>query len=180
MIVLVVAVLAGASFDGGPLGVLVTLVSACLLTVICAALSNAIALMARQQEALIGISQFLSLPMTFLSSAIMDPQLAPDWIRTAARYNPLDWAVVASRECLLGTPDWSAVWPRLGALTGPGAGDGVRRDPDVRRLPAVDLNVRAGPPRFWGCGILAPGSGRARTANHRRCHPDVSSDPPPP
>ncbi len=117
VIVLVVALLAGASFDGGALGVLVTLVSACLLTVICAALSNAIALMARQQEALIGISQFLSLPMTFLSSAIMDPQLAPDWIGTAARYNPLDWAVVASRECLLGTPDWSAVWPRLGALT---------------------------------------------------------------
>jgi ABC-2 type transport system permease protein len=84
--------------------------------VICAALSNAIALMARQQEALIGISQFLSLPMTFLSSAIMDPSLAPHWIQVCARYNPLDWAVVASRETLLGNPDWSMVWPRLAAL----------------------------------------------------------------
>ena len=72
--------------------------------------------MARRQEALIGISQLLSLPMTFLSSAIMDPQLAPGWMRTAARYNPLDWAVVASRETLLGSPDWGAVWPRLAAL----------------------------------------------------------------
>jgi ABC-2 type transport system permease protein len=116
VIVLVVALLAGARFDGGTVGVAVTLVSACLLTVVCAALSNAIALMARQQEALIGISQFLSLPMTFLSSAIMDPQLAPAWIQTAARYNPLDWAVVASRETLLGSPDWSLVWPRLLAL----------------------------------------------------------------
>jgi len=118
VIVLVVAVIAGARFDGGVVGVVVTLVSACLLTVICAALSNAIALMARQQEALIGISQFLSLPMTFLSSAIMDPSLAPGWIRTCARYNPLDWAVVASRETLLGSPDWSLVWPRLAALAG--------------------------------------------------------------
>ena len=116
VIVLVVALVAGARFDGGWVGVVVTLVSACLLTVVCAALSNAIALMARQQEALIGISQFLSLPMTFLSSAIMDPSLAPGWIRTAARYNPLDWAVVASRETLLGSPDWGAVWPRLAAL----------------------------------------------------------------
>ena len=115
-IVLVVAVVAGAAFDGGVVGVVVTLVSACLLTVICAALSNAIALMARQQEALIGISQFLSLPMTFLSSAIMDPDLAPAWIGTVARYNPLDWAVVASRETLLGSPDWGMVWPRLAAL----------------------------------------------------------------
>ncbi len=116
VIVLVVALLAGAHFAGGLLGVVVTLVSACLLTVICAALSNPIALMARQQEALIGISQFLSLPMTFLSSAIMDPSLAPQWLRTCARYNPLDWAVVASRETLLGSPDWSMVWPRLLAL----------------------------------------------------------------
>ncbi len=116
VIVLVVAWLAGARFAGGVTGIVVTLVAACLLTVICAALSNAIALMARQQEALIGISQFLSLPMTFLSSAIMDPSLAPHWIQVCARYNPLDWAVVASRETLLGTPDWSMVWPRLAAL----------------------------------------------------------------
>jgi ABC-2 type transport system permease protein len=116
VIVLVVAWLAGARFAGGVTGVVVTLVAACLLTVICAALSNAIALMARQQEALIGISQFLSLPMTFLSSAIMDPSLAPHWIQVCAKYNPLDWAVVASRETLLGNPDWSMVWPRLAAL----------------------------------------------------------------
>jgi ABC-2 type transport system permease protein len=116
VIVLVVAFLAGARFAGGLLGVAVTLLAACLLTVVCAALSNAIALMARDQSALIGISQFLSLPMTFLSSAIMDPSLAPGWIRDCARYNPLDWAVVASRETLLGTPDWGAVWPRLAAL----------------------------------------------------------------
>jgi ABC-2 type transport system permease protein len=120
VIVLVVAWLAGARFAGGAVGIVVTLVAACLLTVICAALSNAIALMARQQEALIGISQFLSLPMTFLSSAIMDPSLAPHWIQVCARYNPLDWAVVASRETLLGSAiggtDWSMVWPRLAAL----------------------------------------------------------------
>ncbi len=115
-IVLVVALLAGARFDGGLTGVAVTVLAAVLLTVVCAALSNAIALMARQQEALIGISQFLSLPATFLSSAVMNPQLAPDWMQTAAKYNPLDWAVVASRETLLGSPDWGMVWPRLGAL----------------------------------------------------------------
>jgi ABC-2 type transport system permease protein len=115
-IVLGVAWLAGARFDGGVTGVAVTLLAAILLTVICAALSNAIALMARSQEALIGISQLLSLPATFLSSAVMDPSLAPQWMQTIAKYNPLDWAVVASRETLLGSPDWGAVWPRLLAL----------------------------------------------------------------
>jgi ABC-2 type transport system permease protein len=115
-IVLVVALLAGARFHGGAVGVLVTVVAAVLLTVVCAALSNAIALMARSQESLIGISQMLSLPATFLSSAVMDPRLAPHWLQVVARYNPLDWAVVAGRETLLGSPDWGLVWPRLAGL----------------------------------------------------------------
>ena len=45
---------------------------------IIASLSNALALLLRQQEALIGISQFIVLPLQFLSSAIMDTRLAPD------------------------------------------------------------------------------------------------------
>jgi ABC-2 type transport system permease protein len=114
LIVLGVAWLMGARFAAT--GVVVTVVAAILLTVIFAALSNAVALLVRQQEALIGISQFTALPLTFLSSAVMNPDLAPGWIGTVARYNPLDWAVVASRETLLGSPDWGAVWPRLGAL----------------------------------------------------------------
>ena len=114
LIVLGVAWLMGARFAWG--GVLVTVVAAILLTVIFAALSNAVALLVRQQEALIGISQFTALPLTFLSSAVMALALAPAWIADVARFNPLDWAVVASRETLSGTPDWSVVWPRLGAL----------------------------------------------------------------
>ena len=51
--------------------------AAVLLTVIFAALSNALALLTRQQETLIGDQPALSLPLTFLSSAIMDPSLMP-------------------------------------------------------------------------------------------------------
>lgn len=97
-------------------GIAFTTVSAILLTLVFAAMSNAIALLVRQQEALIGISQFTALPLTFLSSAVMDLHLAPHWIREAARYNPLDWAVVVSRQTLVAGTDWGAVWPRLGAL----------------------------------------------------------------
>lgn len=113
-IVLGVAWLMGARFAWS--GVLVTVIAAVLLTIVFAALSNATALLVRQQEALIGISQFTALPLTFLSSAVMNPDLAPGWIGTVARYNPLDWAVVVSRETLLGSPDWGLVLPRLGAL----------------------------------------------------------------
>jgi ABC-2 type transport system permease protein len=114
--VFAIALIAGARFDGGAAGVLITVLAAILISVIIASLSNALALLLRQQEALIGISQFIVLPLQFLSSAIMDTSLAPQWVQDVARFNPVDWAVVASREALLPNPDWSMVWPRLGLL----------------------------------------------------------------
>jgi len=116
--VLAIALIAGARFDGGAAGVLVTIAAAVLISVIIASLSNAIALLVRQQEALIGISQFIVLPLQFLSSAIMDTSVAPQWVQDVARFNPVDWAVVASREALLANPDWGEVWSRLGLLLG--------------------------------------------------------------
>ena len=115
LVVFGVAYLMGGRFDWT--GIVVTTVAAILLTLVFAALSNAVALLVRQQEALIGISQLTALPLTFLSSAVMDPSLAPAWLATVAKYNPLDWAIVASRETLYGDPDWSLVWPRLAGLT---------------------------------------------------------------
>ena len=117
LVVVGIALLAGARFPGGAAGVGVTLLAAALISVVIASLSNALALLLRQQEALIGISQFIVLPLQFLSSAVMDTRLSPDWVATVARYNPVDWAVVAAREALGATPDWAAVELRLGLLT---------------------------------------------------------------
>ena len=116
LIIFAIAFGAGARFAGGAAGLLVTVLAAVLISVIMASLSNALALLLRQQEALIGVSQFLVLPLQFLSSAIMDISLAPAWVQTIARYNPVDWAVVASREALSGDTDWVDVWSRLGLL----------------------------------------------------------------
>jgi len=116
LVVFGIALLAGARFPGGPTGVAVTVLATILISVIVASLSNALALVLRQQEALIGISQFIILPLQFLSSAIMDTELSPQWVQDVARYNPVDWAVVASREALEAATDWGAVWPRLGML----------------------------------------------------------------
>jgi ABC-2 type transport system permease protein len=116
LVVVGIALAAGARFPGGATGVAVTLLAAALISVIVASLSNALALLLRQQEALIGISQFIVLPLQFLSSAIMDTRLSPGWVRTVARYNPVDWAVVAARQALSSGTDWGLVWSRLGLL----------------------------------------------------------------
>jgi ABC-2 type transport system permease protein len=116
LIVFAIAYMAGARFPGGAVGIMITVLAAALISVVIASLSNAIALLVRQQEALIGISQFIVLPLQFLSSAVMDTRLSPAWVRHVARYNPVDWAVVASRQSLSEGTDWGAVWPRLGLL----------------------------------------------------------------
>jgi ABC-2 type transport system permease protein len=116
LIVFGIACAAGARFAGGAVGVLVTVLAAALIAVVIASFSDAIALLVRQQEALIGISQFIVLPLQFLSSAIMDTHVAPAWVRHVARYNPVDWACVAARSALSGHPEWGAILPRLALL----------------------------------------------------------------
>jgi ABC-2 type transport system permease protein len=116
LIVLGVGLLMGARYDGGVLGVSAVLGSAVLIALVFAALSCAIAVLLRSQEALIGVSQFLTLPLAFLSSVMMAPELMPDWVGTVATYNPLDWAAVASREALGAHTDWGLVAGRMGLL----------------------------------------------------------------
>ncbi len=89
-----------------------------LLTFVFAALSDAVALLTQDQTALIGISQVLSFPLMFLSSAIMDTALAPTWVADVARFNPFEWAVVAGRQAVSAAPDWALVWGHLGLLAG--------------------------------------------------------------
>ncbi len=139
LIVFGVAYISGARFRGGVVGIVVTIAAAALISIIMASFSNALALLLRQQEALIGVSQFIVLPLQFLSSAIMDTRLSPHWVQHVARYNPVDWAVVASRQALSAGTQWGAVWPRLGLPRRAGGDDGVARDPGVSELPGVDL-----------------------------------------
>lgn len=76
----------------------VLLLVAALLAAAFASLSNGLGVLMRQRESLIGAVSLLLLPLTFLSSALMQLSLAPGWIGTIAKFNPVDWAAVAARD----------------------------------------------------------------------------------
>jgi ABC-2 type transport system permease protein len=118
LIIIAVSLLVGAHFPGGVSGVLVMIVVACLLSAGFAALSNALALVVRQEETLIAVVTSILLPLTFLSSAFMQANLVPGWIEEAGRYNPVNWAAEASRSAALGTADWSLIATRIALLVG--------------------------------------------------------------
>jgi ABC-2 type transport system permease protein len=106
----------GADYKGGIGGVLILIVLASLLGAAFASLSNGLAVIARQRETLIGAVTAVILPLTFLSSALMQQSLVPGWIRTVARFNPVNWAVEAGRSAAMQTIDWGLVASRFGLL----------------------------------------------------------------
>lgn len=113
VIIVLVALVSGADFDGGPVGVVVMLVAAVLLAASFSSLSNGMALIVRTRESLIGFSTMLTLPLSFLSSAMMAKEAAPQWIQDVSAYSPVDWAVVAMRSALSADPDWGGIGVRL-------------------------------------------------------------------
>jgi ABC-2 type transport system permease protein len=116
VIMVLVAVAVGASFPGGVIGVIVLILASALLGAAFAALSNALALVARQRESLIGAVTFVVLPLTFLSTALMRGDLLPGWMQTATDVNPVDWAIEAGRQATAASADWGVVAADLGFL----------------------------------------------------------------
>jgi ABC-2 type transport system permease protein len=65
-----------------------------------ASLSNGLGVLTRQRESLIGAVTLVLLPLTFLSSALMQQSLAPDWIgrsRSSTRSTGPSWRAAPRR-----------------------------------------------------------------------------------
>lgn len=116
VIVAAVSLAIGGHFPDGVGGVAVLIVIAALLGASFASLSNALALVVRQRESLIGAVTSVTLPLTFLSTAFMQQTLVPGWIRWVARFNPVNWAVEAGRSAATEHTDWNLVLSRGGLL----------------------------------------------------------------
>jgi ABC-2 type transport system permease protein len=116
LILIVLGFLSGARFAGGVSGIIVLLVCAMLLGAPFAALSNALALAVRKHESVIGASNFILMPLVFLSPVFMAKSVMPDWMRAVSRFNPVNWSVEAAREALSANTDWGFVLLRIGGL----------------------------------------------------------------
>jgi ABC-2 type transport system permease protein len=115
-LIMLLALALGADYKGGVGGALLLILLAALLGAAFASLSNGLAVLTRQRETLIGAVSAVVLPLTFLSSALMQQSLVPAWIRTVAKFNPVNWAVEAGRSAAMEKIDWSLVGTRLGLL----------------------------------------------------------------
>jgi ABC-2 type transport system permease protein len=116
MIVIGLSLAVGAHFHNGVAGVAVLVAVAGLLGAVFASLSNGVAVLTRQRETLIGIVTMVTLPLVFLSSALMQQSLLPGWIRWIAEFNPVNWAAQAGRSATAQDADWGLIGSRAGFL----------------------------------------------------------------
>lgn len=116
VLIVLLGKLGGADYPGGLGGLALLVLASILLGTVFGALSNALGMLVRQRESIIGINTFLLLPLTFLSSAFMAPRLMPSWMRHIADFNPVNWALICGRSAMAEHPDWGVVLGRGGAL----------------------------------------------------------------
>jgi ABC-2 type transport system permease protein len=116
LILLLVGLALGVRVHGGFPGWIVVLAAAALLAMVFAGFSNGIALLVRREASMIATANFVGLPLMFLSSILVSIALMPGWIRTIAKFNPVDWGTRAARNGVVYGSGWGHASAYLGFL----------------------------------------------------------------
>jgi ABC-2 type transport system permease protein len=79
-------------------------------------ISVVVAATAKSQETFWGIINFLGMPLFMLSPALFPLELLPDWLATAAKFNPVTYTVLLVRGLMTGVTEGISTAVSLGIL----------------------------------------------------------------
>lgn len=116
IILFVATVFMGIHIETGVPGMIFMLFFAVLLGMGLAAFSNGLAILLKRQETVMAAVNLLTMPLMFLSSMMMKPELLPDWMNTVRHYNPVDYAIVAVHTLAGEGYIWDELWKSLVVL----------------------------------------------------------------
>jgi ABC-2 type transport system permease protein len=108
IIMLIVAWLMGAHLNLNPAYLGLSMLIVLLLGLCFAAVSNGFAIALQREEPLVIIGNLMTLPLMFFSTALVPDSFMPAWIKYIATINPINYAVEAVRDVLIGHPNLSA------------------------------------------------------------------------
>jgi ABC-2 type transport system permease protein len=114
LVILGVAALFGVRPATGWGGIAVILLISVLFGVGLTAISMAMAFSVKSHGDFFSVLGFLSLPMIFLSSALVPLVAMPGWMQALAWFNPMKWAIDAVRPLILS--GWAEALPRVGLV----------------------------------------------------------------
>ena len=118
LMIFLIAWIMGVKVATGFPRVLLTVVIVVLLGLGFAGLSNGLSILMKKPDPLIAFISFITLPLMFLSSAMMPSDLLPQWIQTAKTFNPVSHAVESVRSLVMVGYQWDVIVPDLLMLAG--------------------------------------------------------------
>jgi ABC-2 type transport system permease protein len=113
-IILVLAWLMGASFATGAIGIIVILVAIAFFGMAWSGVSIAVGLATRSSETVAALPMVLSLPLLFMSTALVPFALLPQWMQSVSIVNPISYAVDAIRALTSTGWEWGTIGADLG------------------------------------------------------------------
>jgi ABC-2 type transport system permease protein len=114
LVILGVAWFFGVEAATGLPGIAMILLISMLFGVGLTAISMALAFSVKSHGDFFSVLGFLSLPMIFLSSALVPLQAMPAWMSFLAKFNPMTWAIDAVRPLILS--GWAEALPKVGMV----------------------------------------------------------------
>jgi len=116
LVILAVAFLFDVHPETGFLGIAVILFIGMLFGIGLTAISMAMAFSVKSHGDFFSVLGFLSLPMIFLSSALVPLAAMPAWMKTLAWLNPMTWVIDAVRPLIIS--GWSEAIPQVAIAIG--------------------------------------------------------------
>ncbi|WP_017572639.1 ABC transporter permease [Nocardiopsis halotolerans] len=119
VMVLLVGMVIGFRPEGGVVGVLVAAALVLLFAFALCWMSAFVGMVVRTPMAVQAFGMILMFPLTFSSSAFVNPQDMPSWLQAIAANNPVTHVVDAMRALMLGTGEatgpvlWSVLWAAI-------------------------------------------------------------------
>ena len=115
-IILALAYALGVYPATGPIGYLLVLLTVAFFSLAWSGISLALGLKTKNAESVFGIAGFLTFPLLFMSTALVNRDFMPDWMKTVSTYNPISITVNAIRPLIMTGYDWSALTQAYGVI----------------------------------------------------------------